>query len=366
MTQVETENRRWPTARRTMQTTQSNVTSIKQTPERSSPEAVRCLVPDFRNLGALLRVLLFANLLGLLTALVRAPSLPLVGHEFVLIAHRMELPLFAFVMLLYALGSWLMHLGWRDLTLMVCSLALMLVITSQSLLFRPDSPDAFLRGILWTLGAVLGLMAYFRWRQISRMPALGEARILALTARIRPHFFFNSLNGVLGVMRSDPKRAEIALESLAELFRELMRDSRDLVTLCDEIELCNRYLDLERLRLGDRLQVKWELKYAPLNAKVPPLMLQPLIENAVYHGIEPGTEPGLIFVRIVRRGQILEMNITNPALHAVRRVSGNRMALNNIRERLALFFDMEANLTTEEKDGEFKVRIRMPLRREGK
>jgi len=196
---------------------------------------------------------------------------------------------------------------------------------------------------------------------------LGEARILALTARIRPHFFFNCINGVLGVMRSDPKRAEQALESMAELFRELMRDSRELVQLCDEIELCNRYLELERLRLGDRLNVKWELKHAPLNAQVPPLMLQPLLENAVCHGIEPNPEPGRILVRIIRRGNMLDMRISNPLNPGGgRRAGGNRMALNNIRERLTLFFDMEATLSTEEQEGEFRVRVRIPLRKEEK
>ena len=349
-----------------MNSAQSQVTSINQTPERSAPEPMRCLVPNFRNLGALVRIVVVVNLLALLTAMIHAPSLDLVGHEFVLLVHRVELPLILFVIVLYGLGNWLQHLIWRDLTLLMCCLSLALFIVIQGLLYRSDSPDGFLRGTLWTLGASLATMAYFRWLQISHMPALGEARILALTARIRPHFFFNSLNGVLGVMRSNPKRAELALESLAELFRELMRDSRDLVTLCDEIELCNRYLDLERLRLGDRLQVKWDLKYAPLNAKVPPLMLQPLMENAVYHGIESSLEPGQIAVRIVRKGNVLEINISNPAENPGRRVAGNRMALNNIRERLALFFDMEATLMTEEKDGQFRVRIRMPLRREGK
>lgn len=345
---------------------QTKAASIKQTSERSAPEPLRCLVPNFRNLGALLRILLFVNLLVALTALIATPTLDRSAFQFVLLAHRVELPLLVCVLALYVLGPWLVRLTWRNLTLVLACFAAGLAITSQSLLIRPESTDAFLRGVLWALGAALGTMAYFRWLQIAQMPALGEARILALTARIRPHFFFNSLNGVLGVMRSNPKRAELALESLAELFRELMRDHRDLVTLCDEIELCNRYLDLERLRLGERLQVKWVLGQAPLNASVPPLVLQPLVENAVYHGIEPGSEAGLILVRILRRGQVLEMEITNPALQHARRTAGNRMALNNIRERLALYFDMEATLTTEERNGLFRVCIRMPLRMEGK
>ncbi|PAS95727.1 MAG: sensor histidine kinase [Candidatus Dactylopiibacterium carminicum] len=340
---------------------------IKQSSDATAiPERLRVLVPDFRNLGAMLRVLVLGNVLMLVTVLIRTPELENLGYAFLFLAGRVELPLIMFAMLLFMLGPWLAHLSWRDLTLSMVSLALGVTIITQSWLMPPSSHDAYLRGMLWALGSSLCAMAYFRWRQISQLPALGEARILALTARIRPHFFFNCINGVLGVIRTDPKRVEQALESMAELFRELMRDARELVTLGDEIDLCNRYLDLERLRLGDRLNVTWELKHAPLNAQVPPLMLQPLLENAVCHGIEPNPEPGAISVRIVRRGNMLDMRITNPACKVERRTTGNRMALSNIRERLALFFDVEATLTTEEQLGEFRVRVRIPLRIEEK
>lgn len=357
-----------------MAETSNNRTSIKQAAarpalqERSAlPERLHVLVPDFRNLGALLRLLVCGNLLILLTVLIRTPHLREFDHYFTAILSRAELPLLTLVVLLYGFGPWLTRINWRDLLLLMESLALALAIIFQTWILPPADCDAYLRGILWALGSAATLLAYFRWHQISQMPALGEARILALTARIRPHFFFNCINGVLGVIRSDPKRAEQALESMAELFRELMRDSRELVQLCDEIELCNRYLELERLRLGDRLNVKWELKHAPLNAQIPPLMLQPLLENAVCHGIEPNPEPGRILVRIVRRGNVLDMRISNPLNPGGgRRNGGNRMALNNIRERLALFFDVEATLSAEEQDGEFRVRVRMPLRREEK
>ena len=92
---------------------------------------------------------------------------------------------------------------------------------------------------------------------------------------------------MLSLVRSDPKRAETALLDMADLFRVLMRDNRELVPIADEIELCRQYLDLEKLRLTDRLQVEWHLNNMPGDALVPPLVLQPLLENAVYHGIEP-------------------------------------------------------------------------------
>lgn len=338
----------------------------KPAPKRPISERVRITVPDFRNLGVMVRVIVVVNLLLLATLLIRMDSLYVAGHDWLVLVGRIQIPLFAVALVMYRLGSWLTRLTWRELCVMAVCLALLVTVFAHGFGLLPGPRDAHLRHLAWAAAAALFVVGYFRWRQIEQTPALDEARILALTARIRPHFFFNSLNGVLGVIRSDPKRAEQALESLAELFRELMKDNRDLVTLCDEIELCNRYLELERLRLGDRLRVNWELKYAPLNAKVPPLMLQPLIENAVYHGIEPSAEPGTIHIGIVRKGRSLEIGISNPSPRGVKRSSGNKMALGNIRERLALFFDLEAVLTTEEREGEFRVRIRMPLRKEDK
>jgi hypothetical protein len=182
---------------------------------------------------------------------------------------------------------------------------------------------------------------------------VAEARLMALTARIRPHFLFNSLNAVLGVIRSDPRRAEQALEELSDLFRVLMGENKDLVTLGEEFALCRQYLELERLRLGERLQVAWENEACPPDARVPPLMLQPLLENAVYHGIEPVAEPATVTHPRDEDGEEIRI-VSNPypgrAQHA-----GNRMALENIRERLMLFYDLEARLETEAKDGLFRV-----------
>lgn len=345
--------------------------SINQTPKQTPPAApaprnpdpVRCAIPDFQNLAALARILLLVNLLALGTALVRIDQLTDLPREFLLMAGRLELPLLLSAAVMYWASPWLMRRSWGELAYALAVLAGGMTALMHAVGLTDGNPDSVSRRVLWAACAGLVVTVYFRWRQIEQIPALDEARILALTARIRPHFFFNSLNGVLGVIRSDPKRAEHALEALAELFRELMRDSRDLISLCDEIDLCHRYLDLERLRLGDRLKVEWDLKHAPLNAKVPPFMLQPLLENAVYHGIEPSPEPGTIQVRIQRRGNGVKFEISNPATSNTRRSSGNRMALQNIRERLMLFFDLDASMTTEEANGQFRVVIRMPLRK---
>ena len=324
---------------------------------------MRCAIPDFQNLAALGRILLLVNALAVATVLICIEHLGELPRAFLLMAGRLELPLLLCAAVMYWSSAWLMRRSWSELAYILAVLGGGMTALMHLAGLTDGNADIISRRVLWAACAGLAVTVYFRWRQIEQIPALDEARILALTARIRPHFFFNSLNGVLGVIRSDPKRAEHALEALAELFRELMRDSRELISLCDEIDLCHRYLDLERLRLGDRLMVEWDLKHAPLNAKVPPFMLQPLLENAVYHGIEPSPEPGTIQVRIQRRGNTVKFEISNTSSMVARRSSGNRMALQNIRERLMLFFDLDASMTTEESNGQFKVVIRMPLRK---
>jgi two-component system sensor histidine kinase AlgZ len=150
---------------------------------------------------------------------------------------------------------------------------------------------------------------------------------------------------------------------LAELFRALMRDNRDLLPLGEELDLCERYIDLEQLRLGDRLVVRWELEDCPRDALVPPLLLQPLLENAVYYGVEPASEAAEILVRVFRKGAEIRIEVDNPEAKSVRHQGGNHMALDNIRERLMLFFDLEAALVTEAGNGRHRVSIRLPYRR---
>jgi len=222
------------------------------------------------------------------------------------------------------------------------------------------------RELAWSLGyAALGTGAiawYFHLRNRAFSPAISEARLQALQARIRPHFLFNTLNAVLSLIRKDPKRAEGALEDLAELFRTVMIDNRQLIALGDELSLCRQYLNLEQLRLGDRLRVDWRLGPAIEEALVPPMLLQPLVENAVYHGIEPGIAPGVIEVRIERRDDRLWLHLANPYHEDYQHRQGNRMALANIRERLRLHFDVEASLDTHIADGRYEIGIAMPYR----
>jgi two-component system sensor histidine kinase AlgZ len=164
-------------------------------------------------------------------------------------------------------------------------------------------------------------------------------------------------------MRSEPRRAEAALEDLADLFRVLMRDNRELAPLSDEVELCRQYLELEQLRLGERLVIDWNVKSMPGDALVPPLVLQPLLENAVYHGIEPLTAPGVLSINIFLSRDEVHAILRNPYVaNGARHHAGNKMALDNIRERLALHFDAEASLESRVSRDLYEVHIRMPYR----
>ncbi len=212
------------------------------------------------------------------------------------------------------------------------------------------------------------LQHYFELRTRAFSPALAEARLQALQARIRPHFLFNSLNAVLSLIRTEPRRAETTLEDLADLFRVLMRDARDITSLEDEVRICKQYLSIEKIRLGERLQVRWEATDISddvlRKAQIPALLLQPLLENAVHYGVEPACEPVLIQIHISRLLDRIEIAVVNPitalAQGDTAASPGNHMALGNIRERLALLHDVEAQLTTVVARGFFEVRLRFP------
>ncbi len=218
--------------------------------------------------------------------------------------------------------------------------------------------------VLLAAGIAWALIEYLRLRQLSLQPSQAEGRLQALQARIRPHFLFNSLNTVLGLMRSDPRKAERTLENLADLFRVFMKDSRELVPLDDEVLLCKEYLTIEKLRLADRLGVRWELDGMPGDALLPSLLLQPLVENAVHHGIEPNQGPGEIHVSIAKSGDRVRVEIANPLPDAAPARPGNHMALSNVRERLDLTFDVEGQLETSSADGQFRVIVQFPYRKE--
>ena len=166
---------------------------------------------------------------------------------------------------------------------------------------------------------------------------------------------------MLSIVRADPKRAETALEDMADLFRMAMSEQHELVVLGREVELARQYLAIESLRLGERLKVQWDTQDMPPDALIPPLILQPLLENAVYHGIEPLQEGGTIGVKLYRDDNELHLEVRNPAKKStIARIDGNKMALSNIRERLDLLFDVEAQYQVESDADHYLVHIVIP------
>jgi two-component system sensor histidine kinase AlgZ len=204
------------------------------------------------------------------------------------------------------------------------------------------------------------MFQWLRMRTQAMLPADTTARLAELQSRIRPHFLFNTLNTALTLVRLDPARAEGVLEDLAELFRVAITDSGESVTLAEEVELAKRYLAIEQIRFGSRLQVTWELDAEAGAARVPPLLLQPLVENAVRHGVEPSDVGGVIRVRTrVKLGRAL-VSIVNSVPDTASR-PGNGMALRNVRERLRLMHDVAAQFETRREGDVFRVQIVVPL-----
>jgi two-component system sensor histidine kinase AlgZ len=320
-------------------------------------------LPNFCNLGIMLRSLIIVNLLLLPAALLRAAQPGTVLQEFMVLAAFGEPALIVSLVALCAARRWLHALGYaRSIAMLVAFemlLAALLWMAAGGLF--PDKPAMPFAHLAFLTLFVTGItIAYFDLRARALTPAIAEARIQALQARIRPHFLYNSINAVLSLIRSEPRRAERALEDLADLFRVLMADNRTLAPISNEIELARQYLALESLRLGDRLKITWRIDGMPPDALVPPLVLQPLVENAVYHGIEPSELGGEIEIDVGIVGGQLVMSLRNPFPGGGRHSSGNRMAIVNIRERLQLHFDAEATMRSEVKDGMYKVTIRMP------
>ncbi len=322
--------------------------------------AISPRLPDTCNIGIWLRVLLAVNFAGLLVAFAREAPHGLL-REFIDIAALLEPVALASLLLLCAAQRPLARLAYAAGVAATLTLVLGVTALGHGLLAMLVGGTPW-RSLVWAALATLLLLGYFELRARSQSPALTEARLMALTARIRPHFLFNALNAVLGVLRSDPRRAERALEELSDLFRVLMRENRDLVPLSEELALARQYLELEKLRLGERLQVRWDIDACPVDALVPPLMLQPLLENAVYHGIEPAEAPGELVVKMTGDRDRLIVELSNPVTAGGGHHGGNRMALSNIRERLMLFYDLEASLDIVEGEGRYTVRIIVPNR----
>ncbi len=337
---------------------------------------VRAYLPDFCTPTTVLIVLLVGELLAILLTLGARPQpgtfltelakmslyilwLGLLGTTLMCYArNRIERlgPTRAFVsafLILVALCLLLGEIAWRLTEIFGASAII------------ADSHSGFLLRTFAISTIVIALaMRYLyvasEWRRSIVLEA--QARVSALQALIRPHFLFNSMNTIASLTRSDPARAEEAVEDLADLLRANLGGPRSRTTLKEELEVAAIYQRIEKLRLDDRLRVRWNIDDLPMRALIPSLTIQPLLENAIYHGIESLPDGGEVIVEGKREDDSLLISVTNPIAPArERRKSGNQMALANIRQRFELAYGNRAEVSTDISAERFSVRLRFPL-----
>jgi len=229
--------------------------------------------------------------------------------------------------------------------------------------------DFLLRNLGISIIVSLLTLRYFflQYQSSKSMLAENTSRIEALQSRIRPHFLFNSMNVIASLTRSNPKLAEQAIVNLSQIFRASLSDIKKQISLHEEISICKSYLQIETLRLGERLQVDWQIESGVEGDMIPALLLQPLIENAVIHGIEPLTEGGVILISAQHKmdKQTLELEVINPCDNLKDEnkstEKGNKIALNNIKQRLDAIYKGESSIVISQKNNQHTVTINIPI-----
>ncbi len=343
----------------------------------SSRDHTRAYLPDFCAAGTLLIVVLVAELIAIVLTLAAHGG----DDRFLISLSKTSLYVLWLALLgaavLCRLRGWLERSGktlafvfaffiLAGLSLLLAELAWQLMrLFGQTAIFDDPHGTFILR--TFAVGSIviaLGMRYLYvssEWRRSILLEA--QARIGALQALIRPHFLFNTMNTIASLTRSDPREAEGAVEDLSDLLRVTLQSPDDLSSLQQEVEVAKIYERIEKLRLGERLAVRWDLDDLPMQARIPTLTLQPLLENAIYHGIEPLPDGGEIVVSGRRGETALEVELRNPVAPDQPRVSeGNRMALANIRERFELAFGVKGGVDVAESGGTFSITLRFPER----
>ena len=335
-------------------------------------------LPDFCGVRMVAAVILIGELLAIVLTLAAADAKPALFQILALHSLFIQWVALSCVALLCLLRRYLNQLPdvWSALWSYLIMLAVTLVVSEAAWWLLNVMPEAslslgrahreFLFANLGISGVVSALaLRYFyiqhQWQRHVRAEA--EARLQALQARIRPHFLFNCMNTIASLTRKQPAQAEQAIEDLADLFRLSLQESRTWLSLAEEFDVCRRYLRTEQLRLGERLQVDWNVDALPEDACVPALLIQPLLENAVYHGIEPLAAGGSIRIHGRRQQDRLTLVVDNPLTAGADRHQGNQQALDNIRGRLQSAFDDEADLRIEAAADRYRITLNLPYDR---
>ena len=218
------------------------------------------------------------------------------------------------------------------------------------------------------IGSIISALAlrysYVQHQWRIKMQAEASTKLQLLQARIRPHFLFNSMNTIASLTRTRPETAERITEDLAELFRMLFKDDHELIPWSQERMLTERYIEIEKQRLGERLSIHWQTDTIPDDARVPGLLLQPLLENAIFHGIEPEINGGTIKVEGELKHHQLVITVQNTNSKNLVHRQGNKMALNNIRERLSAHYDGKAMIECREENDIYFATLTIPYKKQ--
>jgi len=335
-------------------------------------------LPNFCHLRAVLTVVVVGQLLAIMLSLSHMPSsnalllqtlglftffiqwLGISSAAILCISRR----IFSFQASLVGLISYLILLL---NTLLFAELAYQAILYTNLLHVQYGNFD-HQRFLLHTLGIAAIIYAlllrylymHHQWQQ--QLKSEAEARFQVLQTRIRPHFLFNTLNTIACLIHDEPVKAEHAIEDFSELLRTTLQDQPNVISLSQEFTLCKHYLDIEKLRLGDRLIVEWDLQTC--DTVLPPLLIQPLVENAVYHGIESTVQGGTLKITSRKQGNKVIITLTNPCPSHASNRCGHQLAQNNIRQRLALAFGDKALLNCEQNGRDYQVTLSLPITKE--
>ena len=337
----------------------------------------RCLLPNFCDVRNLFIMVLLTGVLAIIFAMAASSNSAQFWDYLALSALLMLWIALLNAAVLCGLRDWLHRLPQNycllisfGLMMAVSLLVASLTNIASSMLYLEAESNQFETLFfvrVMTISAViyLLLLRYFyiqhQWR--GNLAAQSRAEIQALRARIRPHFLFNSMNTIASLITISPQTAETAIENLSDLFRASLSE-HNMSQLGDEIELTKSYLAIEALRLGDRLQVEWQVDENLFDREIPSLCIQPLAENAVYHGIEPIAEGGKILISALQIGNSLKLSVSNPLNPANRsQISkkGNQMAQDNIRQRLRLVYGSKGEFTINDTKENYTVSLLIPL-----
>ena len=346
---------------------------------RQNRQNIATFLPDFCDARTVFVVILLSELLAIVLTLAQPPFIDNQVYHLAMYSLFIQWVALSCKGVLCIARRWLQNVSdhWAAsisyvitlaVTLIIAELAFWVFSREAGLNYFRVSHTTFLTPIVGTSAIVWALaLRYFyvqhQWRV--RVASESEARFQALQSRIKPHFLFNCMNTIASLIRRNPALAEEVVEDLSDLFRASLQDSQQICTLADEIALCKRYLRIEQQRLGSRLKAIWELDGLPDTVRLPVLSIQPLLENAIYHGIEPVPEGGTIHIRGAVQTDGIMISIENPLPAANRKIpgrSGNRIAQDNVRQRLSSYFGKDDLLHVSQLDSSYKLTITIPLK----